>query len=297
MLEAMGIITDSIRFLEMEGAICQVFFGWCGAMLIGLWGLGSVLNGDTKLTKFETVLMVIRFVLAIILAFVGVVPAFILVMLFQWGPLLLCIFYAALAGAASYFLSGWIARVGRRGKYKNNPIVKEVLAFCKANQVMAVQCFRHEVRFFSDIPDPDYCKYYNNDIKAYSAADSAQKQNAWVRPASWTASDRPECYLGTIRFADRGYENLPDVKIFAETLAHKLHGFSIAEHTQSVSYETKQYEAGTTTITTHRTIIYQDCYLYHKNRFRMKKDEMEEKKKKEDIQEYQFKAPGKKSWE
>ncbi len=295
MLKVLGLLTESIQFLDMEYEILQVFLCWCGAAVLGLWAFGKVEDREFKPAVGTAVIFWIQFGAALVLILLSILPAIALFFLFQWGPLLLCLIYAGLLGTGAYFLSRYLARRKRRRKYYKNPIFREALDYCRNHEVVAVQCFRNRVGFFTDIPNVAYCQRHHDEIKSVNYNSSLRNQKEWVRPAAWTATDSPECYIGTIAFEQQGYEDLPDLEIFAEALCKKLPGFDMAEHYQAVSYTTESYADVTKTITNHITVIYHDFFLFSKKR----RDQLKkvQEKDKATVEEYRFQAPKKKNWE
>lgn len=254
MLEFLGMEEEATRVL-----ICLAILGPCIMFPIGT----LVASGD-KAGKLNTVVAVICAIVGIAAVVIGILPFIALFFTFQWNVLIKGVFFGILTGAAGYGIGYGTTLSGRKRKYRNNPIMKEAVAFSKKNQIVAVQCFENRLRFFLDLENDDYCNGHNDTHMVSNVRDSAAFQQSWKRPAAWEAYDRAPSYAGTITFADRGWPSIPDLDLFAKVLAEELGGCGVAAHVQNVQYDTVVSTSSSITTTHHITHMYSDRFVYKK---------------------------------
>jgi len=258
MLEFLGLEKEATQVL-----ICFAVIGFACMLPLGC----AAASGDTESEKGKyggVVLMVICAILGIGAVIMGILPAIALFFTFQWKTLITGVFYALLTGAAGYGLGYCGTMSSRKRKYAKNPIMKEAVAYCRENGIVAVQCFDDRIRFFRDLENREYCESYTNTHMAADILASNSFKKGWTRPAAWCDYDRPRSFAGAIIFADRDWPRIPDLDLFAKVLAKQLGGCRVAEHIQRDQYDTTKLEGNTRTTTHHITLLYSDRFVYKK---------------------------------
>ena len=287
MLEFLGLKEEAARVL-----ICFAVIGFSCMLPLGC----AAASGETQDKKKEyggIVLVVLCAVAGIGATIIGILPAIALFFTFQWKTLITGIFYALLTGALGYGLGYGSTMRSRKRSYRKNPIMKEAVAFCKKNGIVAVQCFDDRIRFFRDLENGGYCESYNDKHIVSDITASMDFQRTWTRPAAWCDYDRPNSYAGTIVFAERDWPKIPDLDLFARVLAKSLGGCGVASHVQSVQYDTSRWE-GSTHVTTHNiTHMYSDRFVYKKSVYNTRFRAHEKQKR----QEPKVRQPKGNSWE
>ncbi len=222
---------------------------------------------DKRISAGAIVLLVLS-ILIEIAAFIFGISSFVsLFFAFYWKTLLIAIIAALIPGIISGLIAYWITRALRKRRYMRNPLVNEVVAFCKQHNVVGVQCFPEGLRFFTQISNSDYCK---SEVHTEEVLDEVA---ANLYKATWNHSGRyPDensaGFIGSLNFAARGYPNLTSLPIFAAALAKKLGDCGYASHEQKVCYDTRSYGYSTTTVTHHIILFYKDCFVYDRKSYR-----------------------------
>ena len=259
MLDILGLDKEALRVLWG----CVIMGIALGIETGALAGQGKKIeyNDNAKATAGDIVLLVFCILLGVVGFLMGILPGIVLFFTFQWKYILGAIFAGILVWALVFFLMRAIVLAGRKAKYMRNPIVTEAVAFCKQNQVVGVQCFVDGMRFFTEIAHPHFCKkeVTSETVNSFESW-SSYKQN-WKRPAHWEAYDRSPHCIRVLRFADHGYNNVPDLEMFAKTIAKKLQ-FSCVEHSDRVQYDSVTTTATTRTTTHNIAILHQDFFVY-----------------------------------
>lgn len=194
------------------------------------------------------------------------VAGFVQFITFRWGQLLKSAVIGVGLGAGMFWLlSNLIFRM-RRKKFLRNPLMKDIIRYCKAKDIVGIQCFPDRVRFFSALENMEYCKSEQKPYHEQFYRNAAKSEQMDMRPISWKAYDNPPSLVGTVKFSDRNYPELPDVSLFAESLAQGLGGFGVASHGTSVHYSYSRHNSttGATEWVNHTTHTYQDCFVYKK---------------------------------
>ena len=258
MLEFLGLEDEAMKVL-----VSCIILG----AVIGIQS--GILSADTKGSEGKVKAGPVIFLVICILAgvyalFTGFLPAVVLFFTFQWKALLWCVFLGLTVAAVTFFIGNRVVQWGRRRKYMRNPIIREAVEFCRKNEIVGIQCFDDSLRFFQKLEDPDYCRSSVRVEKKKDASESEEYQKNWSREESWIAYDRPLSYVGTLKFADRDYPNVPDLPMFASALARKAKGFGYARHFHSVQYDTVSYSGNTRTTTHHITVLHSDCFVYNR---------------------------------
>ena len=291
----------SLEFLGLEEEAMQLILSCIvigialGAQLGAIFAYGK--NTGGKVSVGQIVFLVICILAGLVALFTGAIPAILLFFTFQWKTLFGAVIQGAIAGVPAYFIARAIVLRHRRGKYMRNPVVKEAVAFCKANNIVGIQCFNRRLRFFKVIEDPGYCKRDVSHVKKESKYTATMYQESWTRPDSWVAYDSPASYAGEIVFSERGYPNVPDLPMFASALAKKLPGFDYAEHDHRVQYDTVSYSGNTKTTTHNIILLNQDCFVFSKKALRETKKEWHEKGWDKPLEEEKSVKTKAKSWE
>ena len=258
-----------LEFLGLEEEVMRVLWG-CIIMGIALGIETGALAGnskksdsgsDAKASVGQIILLVFCILLGAIGFFVGILPGIVLFFTFQWKYILGAILAGVIVCVPIYFLVRAIVLAGRKAKYLRNPIIAEAVAFCKQNNIVGVQCFANGIRFFTAIEHPQFCKKEASLINVDSFAYWNTYQQTWKCPAHWAAFDNSPNCIKELRFADHGYNNVPDLEMFAKALAQKLH-FSYAEHSHRVQYDSVTTTASTRTTTHNIAILHEDFFVY-----------------------------------
>ena len=225
-------------------------------------------NNESKATAGQIILLVLCIILGIAGFLMGILPGFVLFFTFQWKYILGAIFAGVIALIPVYFLSKLAVLRGRRAKYMRNPIVKDAARFCKEHNVVGIQCFVDRMLFFTKIEDPRYCKKDIHLEKTASESLWTQYQGSWQKPAAWAAfHHQTVSCVRVIRFADMGYPKVPDLSMFASALAKKL-GFTYAQHSHRVQYDSVSWSGNTRTTTHNIAILHEDCFVYSPKAYR-----------------------------
>lgn len=264
-----------LDFLNLKyEAELVVWFCILGGALAGMgFGLLSV-NGKGWKDKLWTVLAWLFIGLAVIAGGLACVAGFMLLITFKWGHLFKALLIGGAVGGLLYLiLKGVFANI-RRSKYRRNPLMKEIVAYCKSNDVVGIQCFPDRVRFFSALENGDYCQGASNIVHLQDSRNAASTEQEDLRPAAWKAYDNPPSLLKELKFADREYPNLPDVEIFAESLASCLGGCGVAYHSAGVNYKYFRFNSsnGNRDMVNHTTYTYKDYFVYKKSALRKLKN-------------------------
>ena len=247
-----------------------VWFCVLGGTLAGMgYGLLSV-NGKGWREKLWTVLAWVFIGLAIIAGGLACVAGFILLITFKWGQLFKALLIGGAVGGVLYLiLRGVFANI-RLSKYRRNPLMKEIVEFCKKNGVVGIQCFSDGVRFFTALENGEYCREDRKVEHVENAKNAASIEQMDLRPNAWKAYDNPPSLLKELKFADRDYPNLPDVEMFARALASALGGCGVAHHSTAVGYRYTRFNGttGNRDLVSHTTYTYQDQFVYKKSALR-----------------------------
>ena len=263
--------------LEFLGLTDEAFEVVISCVIMGL-ALGAQLGAlsaykkstDQKATTGQIVFLVICILVGGIGFLVGILPAILLFFTFQWAAILAALFQGGIVVFLAYLIARHIVLNIRIKKYMKNPITVEAVKFCKEHDIVGIQCFIDRLRFFNKLEDPDYCNPSIRTIRRETEAQASQAEAEWERPSAAAAYDRPDSYMGTLTFSERGYPNLPDLPVFARALAKSL-GFGHAEHRHSILYDTVRY-SGNTRYVTHNTVrLMYDCFVFSRAA-KLKKD-------------------------
>lgn len=236
-------------------------------------------------TKWLSVLLNIIgylfFGLAVICAGLACVAGFVQLITFKWGELLLSLVIGCVAGYLLFLPIPALASALRRGKYKRNPLVKEIVSYCKKNGIVGIQCFSDRVRFFTALEGEEYCKDGSETIHEKDQRSGQITEKTDIRPHAWRCYDNPPSLAGTLKFAERGYPELPDINIFAEALASLLGDCAVASHSTSVQYSYYRYDrsTGNQTRVNHTTHNYKDAFVYKKSALKKLKQEKKQQAK------------------
>ena len=132
---------------------------------------------------------------------------------------------------------------------------------------MGVQCFRDRVRSFTALENEKSCESKQIRQAAGDYLGAAASENSDMRPGSWKAYDNPPSLAGTLKFSDRNYPELPDLGLFAASLAQGLGGCGVAIHGTSVhcTYKRHNISFGRTERVIQTTHTYQDQFVYKKS--------------------------------
>lgn len=264
-----------LDFLNLKyEAELVVWFCILGGALAGMgFGLLSV-NGKGWKDKLWTVLAWLFIGLAVIAGGLACVAGFMLLITFKWGHLFKALLIGGAVGGLLYLiLKGAFANI-RRSKYRRNPLMKEIVAYCKKNDVVGIQCFADRVRFFSALESEGYCQDERKVVHLEYAKNAAATEQEDLRPETWKAYDNPPSLLKVLKFADREYPNLPDVEIFAESLASCLGGSKAVRHSTAVNYRYTRFNGstGNRDMVRHTTYTYEDWFVYKKSALRKLKN-------------------------
>jgi hypothetical protein len=246
MLDFLGLTDEANRLV-----ICAVIAGFVGMIP------GGVAMAGAKINKIVNGLCISVCCIAIL---VGLWPAVVLFFTFQWAVLLKALFFALLAGAVTGIPGFLIANGKRKKVYRNNPVMKEVVSYCKDNNIVGIQCYPDRLRFFSGLDSVEYCKSDN-----YETYDDSYKANSYAsREKKWSPRDNDRHLKATFFFAQRGYPDLPDVSIFAEVLAQSLGGCRVVTHTESFKRDYFRYDKSTDKkeLVHETNILYKDHFVY-----------------------------------
>ena len=243
-----------------------VLFCVLGGMLAGMgFGLISV-NGKGWRDKLWTVLAWVLLGLAIVAGGLACVAGFMLLITFKWGHLFKALLIGGAVGGLLYLIFRGIFENIRLNKYRRNPLMKEIVAYCKKNDVVGIQCYADRVRFFSALENGAYCEDERKVVHLEYAKNAAATEQEDLRPETWKDYDNPPSLLKVLKFADRDYPDLPDVEIFARALAASLGGSKVARHCTAVNYRYTRFNGstGNRDMVSHTTYTYEDWFVYKK---------------------------------
>lgn len=238
-----------------------------GGLLAGL-GFGFLASGAKGwLDKLLTVLAWVFLGLAVVSAGLACVAGFVLLITFKWGKLCLAMVIGGVLAYVLYLIPVAVLSGIRRGKYKKNPLMKEIVEYCKRNDIVGIQCFPDRVRFFSELENAEYCQSEEKVVHEESQRNGIATEGTDLRPAAWKSYDNPPSLTKALRFVDRDYPNLPDVVIFAEALASSLGGCGVAHHSTAVRYKYYRFNGSTgqKELVNHTTHTYEDYFVYKKS--------------------------------
>lgn len=214
-------------------------------------------NSEEDLDKFSIVMLF----LAAAAGTVACIPGFIMLITFKLKQIVTALLIAAAIDALLFFIVYTIIFRFRMAKYMLNPVTREVLAFAKQNNVVGIQCFVDGVRFYSVLENADYCKSESKTENRYNYVDFTADQSNPPRPTGFKAYMESSNSLGILRFADRGYPNLPDPAFFGKVLAKKLRGFDSAYHTVTLNFD----QVSTNKIVHNICHVHRDSFVYKKS--------------------------------
>ena len=246
MLDFLGLTDEANRLLT-----CAVIAGFVG-MIPG----GPALAGK-NINKFVSGLCIGICCVAVLF---GLWPAAALFLMLQWGALFKALFFALIAGAVSGIPGFLVVERKRRKVYRNNPVMREVVAYCNANNIVGIQCYPDRLRFFTGLDSTEYCKSDNYVIHEKQYASTSYTS----RIKTWSPTDNDRYLQGTLYFAERKYPNLPDVGIFASVLAKSLGGCQVVTHRESTERDYTRYDKSTDRkeLVHHTTITYEDHFVF-----------------------------------
>lgn len=259
-----------LEFLGLEDEAVRVLWG---CVLIGIAlgieigvqaGSGKKSDSDeeAKASVGQIIFLVFCILIGAVGLLMGIIPGILLFFTFQWKYLIGAIFAGVITVIATYFLARAVTLNGRRAKYMRNPIIREAAEFCRQNNIVAIQCFPDGMRFFTVLAHPGYCKKdVHLEIKTTEDQWTQYKQD-WKRPEAWAAYDHSAGCIKVLRFAERNYPNVPDLPMFASALAKKLGGFTYAQHSHKVQYDSVSFSVNTKTTTHNIAILHEDCFVY-----------------------------------
>lgn len=266
--------------LKEEGVMLITFVtlaGILGGIAFGL--LMTAASGKKDLLR--KIIGWLLVVLAVPACGLALVAGFVQLITFRLGQLLTSAVIGVGLGAGLFWLlSNLIFRL-RRSKFLRNPLMKAIISYCKSNDIVGIQCFSDRVRFFRALENMEYCQ---SEQKAYHEQfhkNAAQAEQTDMRPSSWKAYDNPPSLAGTLKFSDRNYPEVPDIALFAESLAQGLGGYGVASHGTSVHYSYSRHNSstGATEWVNHTTHTYQDCFVYKKSTLKAMKEDKAKKDK------------------
>lgn len=203
------------------------------------------------------------------------VSGFIQLITFRWGQLLKSAVIGGGLGMGLFCLLCNTLFKMRRRKFLQNDLMREIIRYCKANNIVGIQCFPDRVRFFSALENAEYCKSEQKRQHVEHAKNAASSERMDMRPYSWKAYDNPPSLVSVLKFADRNYPEVPDVSLFAESLAQGLGGCGVASHGTSVHYTYRRHNSsnGQYELVNHTTHTYQDHFVYKHSALKALKQE------------------------
>lgn len=212
-------------------------------------------------TEKETdILSMILLGLSLVLGGFACVPGFIMLITFKLKMLTKAILFAGAVVGVFFGIVYSICFKIRAAKYKKNPVMKEILAFCRKQDVHAILCVHDGVVFMKRIQHEPYCKSNEETHNEFTFSGFQAATSADRRPTGFQEAMRPEGCIGKIVFADRGYPSLPDVRFFGKVLKKSLKGYGLATHKVSIQYDEKSPGK----IVHHITHVYSDCFVFKK---------------------------------
>jgi len=262
-------MTDMLDFLGMrEEADMMVLFLWLLGIAAGI-GLGFLMLGKQDSWKkyvFYTIGGLSTAAGVVAFGFVCI-SGLIQLITFRWGELLKAALIGCVPGYLLFYLLYNAVFSIRLRKYKRNPLLKKIAAYCVDNQIVGIQCFEDQVRFFSALEGTDYCKTDSVVIHEQSYRGSISSDYSDIRPATWKCYDNPASLRSVLVFADQNYPKLPDVDVFATALAAKLGGCKVASHATSFVYHYSRYNksSGERELVNHTVHTYKDAFVYKKS--------------------------------
>ncbi len=260
--------------LKEEGEMLIIF-----AVLTGI--LGGIAYGLIMSAGKEKKLLPRKYfgwifaVLAVPACGLVLVAGFIQLITFRWGQLLKSVIIGGGVGMGLFCLVCIMLFRLRRARFLRNDLMREILRYCKANGIVGIQCFRDRVRFFTALENAEYCQSEQKRSHVQNAKNAADYENTDMRPGSWKAYDNPPSLVGTLKFSDRNYPEVPDLGLFASALAQGLGGCGVASHGTSVHYTYRRHNisTGQTEWVKHTTHTYQDHFVYKKKALKALKQE------------------------
>lgn len=214
-------------------------------------------KSEEDLDKFSIVMLF----LAAAAGTVACIPGFIMLITFKLKQIVTALLIAAVIDGLMFFIGYTITFRLRMAKYMRNPVMKEVLAFARQRDVVGIQCFVDGVRFYSVLENAAYCKSENKVEKLSTYAGFTEAQANPTRPTGFHDYMNSSNSLGILRFADRGYPNLPDLGFFGKVLAKKLKGFDSAYHSVTLNYD----QISTNKIVHNICHVHRDSFVYKKS--------------------------------
>lgn len=247
MLEFLGLTEEANLLLS-----CAVIAGFVGMIPGGPAMAGKSIN---------KVVSGLCIGISCIAFLVGLWPIIVLFFAFQWAVLFKALFFALLAGAVTGVPGFLLANNKRKKAYRNNPVMQEVVAYCKAKNIVGIQCYPDRLRFFNGLASINYCK--TDDYVIHSDAHYGESTYA-SRTKDWSPTDNDRYLVGTFYFAQRNYPNLPDVSMFANVLAKSLGDCQVAIHRESNKRDYYRYDKSTDKreLVHQTTITYEDYFVY-----------------------------------
>lgn len=266
-----------LEFLGMESeantlVTCFMILGLSIGIISGYIG-GSKDSGGGILGIILYILCGISGVIAFIK---GLGPGIALFFTFQWGIMLKGLFLGILIGLISGFIFYKLLISMRIKKYARNPLMKEIVLFCKERHIVGVLCYKKELFFFTDLANAALCESEHRAMTAINHKDSLNLQASYTGPKGLAQLQQSASCVGKILLSERNYPDIPDLNIFAKALAKKWKDCKIASHSAHVSYKTTKYDTNrkayvTTDYITH---LYDDAFVFKRNIYRhIKKQE------------------------
>lgn len=214
-------------------------------------------------------------VLAVPACGLALVAGFMQLITFRWGQLLKSVIIGGGVGMGLFCLVCIMLFRLRRVRFLRKALMREILRYCRANNIVGVQCFRDRVRFFTALENAEYCQSEQKRQHVQNYQEAASCENTDMRPGTWKAYDNPPSLAGTLKFSDRNYPELPDLGLFAAALAQGLGGCGVAIHGTSVhyTYQRRNVSNGRTEWVNHTTHTYQDQFVYKKRALKVLKQE------------------------
>lgn len=255
MLEILGMQKEAATL-----TMCLIVMG----LAIGIGGGYTYVSGE-KETLFGKILYWGCIAVSVIAFFWGALPGIALFFTFQWGTWIRGILFGLAAGGAAYGLICLCHRIWRRQKYAGNPLMKQIVRYCRENDIGAVLCLKDRVRFFGTVDYPEYCDSERDSVKTDTSDTYYSTCSSYRVPEVWSQAVNAPSFRGEMIFTQLGYDQLPDVKLFSSVLASKLGGCKVSEHYAEVTwYEEGRWEGNTKTNTNHIGVMYHDFYVFRR---------------------------------
>ena len=225
--------------------------------------------------KCESTLSMITMCISLVLAAIACIPAFMLLITFKLKMFLTALLISAVVTGVFYLLFHTIFFQIRMTKYRRNPVVLEIADFCRHSNVAGIHCFTDGVIFYDRIVHGDLCKGRNETRNRDYKTTEAEVAAGSFQPAGMLQFQQSDAVVGHLRFADRGYPNLPDVAFFGKALAKRIPGFRAVSHQISTAYESHSIDK----ITRYITKVHDDSFVYSKEALKAWKREEAKKPK------------------